>query len=234
MNTVKKCIIIDDEPAAHYVLVNYIERNPQLELIQQFYNGVDAMAFLRENRIDLLFLDIDMPELTGLELLKILPSQPKTILTTAYSEFALESYEYGVIDYLLKPIYFPRFLKAIGRFLSMDIQDEAIQEQRINSISAKVDGYYIDIELDTLLYAQSFGNYVKLFTKNKTYLASTTTNELQNRLPENLFMRIHKSYIIALEKIDAIDKDILMVNSVKIPIGITYKRALSEVLKDRK
>lgn len=228
MSTTKKCIIVDDEPAAHYVLVNYVQRNPQLALVQQFYNGVDAMAFLRENKVDLLFLDIDMPEITGLELLKIMPSPPKTILTTAYSEFALESYEYGVIDYLLKPIYFPRFLKAIERFFSLETQESPIVEKSINYITVKIDGYFIDIELSKLLYAQSFGNYVKLFTKHRTYLASTTTNELQSSLPEHLFVRIHKSYIVALDKIDRIDKDFVVINDLRIPIGITYRRALNE------
>ncbi|MDR6967722.1 DNA-binding LytR/AlgR family response regulator [Flavobacterium arsenatis] len=234
MTTPKKCIIVDDEPAAHYVLVNYIQKNPQLELVNQFYNGIEAMTFLRENKVDLMFLDIDMPEITGLELLKIIPSAPKTILTTAYSEFALESYDYGVIDYLLKPIYFPRFLKAIDRFFSLDATPEVkTATESIAKISVKVDGFFMDIELKNLLYAQSFGNYVKLFTKNRTYLASTTTNEIQSNLPDSLFMRIHKSYIVALDKIEAIEKDFVVINKVNLPIGITYRRELLEVLKNK-
>ena len=233
MNTPKKCIIVDDEPAAHYVLVNYIQKNPQLELAAQFYNGIEAMTFLRENKVDLMFLDIDMPEITGLELLKIIPSSPKTILTTAYSEFALESYDYGVIDYLLKPIYFPRFLKAIDRFFSMETQDQKMVNPSLQTISVKVDGFFMDIELSNLLYAQSFGNYVKLFTKTRTYLASTTTNEIQSTLPDSLFMRIHKSYIVALDKIDAIEKDFVVINKVNLPIGITYRRELLEILRNK-
>ncbi|WP_026705331.1 LytR/AlgR family response regulator transcription factor [Flavobacterium soli] len=233
MNTPKKCIIVDDEPAAHYVLVNYIQKNPQLELVNQFYNGIEAMNYLRENKVDLMFLDIDMPEITGLDLLKIVPSSPKTILTTAYSEFALESYDYGVIDYLLKPIYFPRFLKAIDRFLLMDSPESKNNTESIAKISVKVDGFFMDIDLENLLYAQSFGNYVKLFTKTRTYLASTTTNEIQNSLPESLFMRIHKSYIVALDKIDAIEKDFVVINKVNLPIGITYRRELLEVLRNK-
>lgn len=233
MNTPKKCIIVDDEPAAHYVLVNYIQKNPQLDLVAKFYNGIEAMTFLRENKVDLMFLDIDMPEITGLELLKIIPSAPKTILTTAYSEFALESYDYGVIDYLLKPIYFPRFLKAIDRFFSLDVPEPKSSAETIAAISVKVDGFFMDIELNNLLYAQSFGNYVKLFTKTRTYLASTTTNEIQSNLPDSLFMRIHKSYIVALDKIEAIEKDFVVINKVKLPIGITYKRELLEVVKHK-
>ncbi len=230
MRETKRCIIIDDEPAAHYVLANYIKQNPQLELVFQGYNGIEAMNYLRENSVDLMFLDINMPEISGMELLKILPTHPKTILTTAYSEFALESYDYGVIDYLLKPIYFPRFLKAIDRFFATEnVKQKA--EETVNSVSVKVDGYLMDVELDQLLYAQSFGNYVKLHTTKRTYLASITTTEFEKCLPEKSFMRIHKSYIVALDKIDTTEKDFVVIKNERIPIGITYKRELTDRLK---
>jgi len=233
MKEPKKCIIVDDEPAAHYVLANYIKQNPQLELVFQGYNGIEAMNYLRENKVDLMFLDINMPEISGMELLKIIPNHPKTILTTAYSEFALESYDYGVIDYLLKPIYFPRFLKAIDRFFGTENvkvkEDE--EEAIVNTVNVKVDGYLVDIELDQLLFAQSFGNYVKLHTNKRTYLASITTSEFEKCLPEKNFMRIHKSYIVALDKIDETEKDFVIIRKEKLPIGITYKRELSERLK---
>ena len=231
MKEPKKCIIVDDEPAAHYVLANYIKQNPQLELVFQGYNGIEAMDYLRENHVDLMFLDINMPEISGMELLKIIPTHPKTILTTAYSEFALESYDYGVIDYLLKPMYFPRFLKAVDRFFSTENTKVKEEEVTVNSISVKVDGYFMDIELDQLLFAQSFGNYVKLHTIKRTYLASITTTELEKCLPEKSFMRIHKSYIVALDKIDATEKDFVILKNEKLPIGITYKRELSDRLK---
>lgn len=230
MKETKKCIIVDDEPAAHYVLANYIKQNPQLELVFQGYNGIEAMNYLRENTVDLMFLDINMPEISGMELLKIIPTHPKTILTTAYSEFALESYDYGVIDYLLKPIYFPRFLKAIDRFFATEsVKQKA--EETVNSVSVKVDGYLMEIELDQLLFAQSYGNYVKLHTIKRTYLASITTTELEKCLPEKNFMRIHKSYIVALDKIDTTEKDFVIIKNERIPIGITYKRELTDRLK---
>lgn len=230
MKETKKCIIVDDEPAAHYVLANYIKQNPQLELVFQAYNGIEAMNYLRESTVDLMFLDINMPEISGMELLKIIPNHPKTILTTAYSEFALESYDYGVIDYLLKPIYFPRFLKAIDRFFANENGKQKVEET-VNSVSVKIDGYLMDIELDQLLYAQSFGNYVKLHTIRKIYLASITTTEFEKCLPEKSFMRIHKSYIVALDKIDATEKDFVVIKNERIPIGITYKRELTECMK---
>lgn len=230
MRESKKCIIVDDEPAAHYVLANYIKQNPNLELVFQAYNGIEAMDYLRENKVDLMFLDINMPEISGMELLKILQVHPKTILTTAYSEFALESYDYGVIDYLLKPIYFPRFLKAVDRFFSNENTAQK-EEEIVNSVSVKVDGYFVDIELDQLLYAQSFGNYVKLHTIKRTYLASITTTEFEKCLPEKNFMRIHKSYIVALDKIEETEKDFIVIKKEKLPIGITYRRELIERLK---
>lgn len=231
MRDPKKCIIVDDEPAAHYVLANYIKQNPKLELVFQGYNGIEAMDYLRENKVDLMFLDINMPEISGMELLKIISNHPKTILTTAYSEFALESYDYGVIDYLLKPIYFPRFLKAIDRFFSTETTKAKEEEIAINTVNVKVDGYFIEIELDQLLFAQSFGNYVKLHTTKRTYLASITTTELEKCLPEKNFMRIHKSYIVALDKIEATEKDFVVIKNEKLPIGITYKRELTDRLK---
>ena len=199
-------------------------------MVFQGYNGIEAMDYLRENKVDLMFLDINMPEITGLELLKIIPTHPKTILTTAYSEFALESYDYGVIDYLLKPIYFPRFLKAVERFFSTE-NIVKTEEVVINSVNVKVDGYFMEIELDQLLFAQSFGNYVKLHTLKRTYLASITTTEFEKCLPENNFMRIHKSYIVALDKIESTEKDFVIIKKERLPIGITYRRELSDRLK---
>jgi len=222
-------MIVDDEPAAHYVLANYIRQNPQLELVQQCYNGIEALNYLRENEVDLMFLDIDMPEITGLELLQTLQHPPKTILTTAYSEFALESYDYGVIDYLLKPIYFPRFLKATERFLSAFAVEKSIASNLF--ISIKIDSSIVDIYVRDILFAQSYGNYVKIFTPGKTWLATMTTAQLEQNLPSEHFMRVHKSYIVAIDKIEISDRETITINNEKIPVGITYRREMAERLK---
>jgi len=232
---VKKCIIVDDEPAAHYVLANYISQNPLLELVFEGYNGVEALEYLSNNKVDLMFLDIDMPEISGIEMLQQLTKPPRTILTTAYSEFALESYEYGVLDYLLKPIFYPRFVKAVDRFFEMegtDIEQEAPKEEVVNgTIHLKVDSDTIGIETNSILYAQSYGNYVKIFTQKRNYLATVTTNDLEKMLPSSQFMRAHKSYIIALDKVDEVMKDHVVIKRNPIPIGITYRRELGEKLK---
>lgn len=228
MNTPKKCIIVDDEPAAHYVLVNYISQNPQLELTHQCYNAIETLNILRSNSVDLMFLDIDMPEISGLELLQTLKIIPRTILTTAYSEFALESYEYGVIDYLLKPIYYPRFVKSIERFLALDPVEK--QNAASGNISVKVDGIIVELPAEDIIYAQSYGNYVKIFTSDKSYLASITTNQLESLLPQDQFVRVHKSYIVAVGKIAQVERDNIILNNEKIPVGITYRRNLSRFL----
>lgn len=231
--SVKKCIIIDDEPAAHYVLANYIKQNPLLELVFQGYNGVEAMQYLENNTPDLMFLDIDMPQISGIEMLQKLAKPPRTILTTAYSEFALESYEYGVLDYLLKPIFYPRFLKAIERFFELESNVTAAEPEELitTSISVKVDSDIIDIDVDAILYAQSYGNYVKIFTQKRNYLATITTNEFEKCLPSSLFMRAHKSYIIALNKVEEVMKDHVTIKNMPIPIGITYRRELADKLR---
>ncbi|KOS05678.1 LytTR family transcriptional regulator [Flavobacterium akiainvivens] len=227
------CIIVDDEPAAHYVLANYIKQSPQLELVFQGYNGVEAMQYLENHSPQLMFLDIDMPEITGIDMLKKLKNPPRTILTTAYSEFALESYEYGVIDYLLKPIYYPRFVKSITRFMELAAPKQAeIAEEKVPEvIYVKVDSDTYPIEVKSILYAQSYGNYVKIFTQKRHYLATITTNDLEKLLPSSLFMRAHKSYIIALDKVDEVYKDSVVIRRNEIPIGITYRRELGEKLQ---
>lgn len=225
------CIIVDDEPAAHYVLANYIKQNPELELVFQGYNGVEALEYLQNHSPQLMFLDIDMPGLSGMELLKKLPNPPRTVLTTAYSEFALESYDYGVMDYLLKPIYYPRFVKSLKRFHQLSPNGTAALAPANGTISVKVDSDNIDIELEQILYAQSFGNYVKIFTPRRYYMATITTNELERLLPSTHFMRAHKSYIVALDKVDEVHKDHLVIRRTEVPIGITYRRELAEKLK---
>lgn len=230
MTTKIKCIIVDDEPAAHYVLSDYINKNPFLSLEHQLYNGLEAMQYLTNNPVDLMFLDIDMPEVTGIELLKTLPNKPKTILTTAYSEFALESYEYGVIDYLLKPIFYPRFLKAIAHFEDKNaIENSPEPKEEAKDISLKIGSDMVTILLDDILFTQSYGNYVKVYTMKRTYVATITTTELEKQLPLRLFSRVHKSHIVAINKVKTVANDAVVVGQTAVPIGITYKRAFMDV-----
>jgi len=226
--TTYKCVIIDDEPVAHYVLVSYIEKNANLSLVAQCYNALEALDYIRNNPVDLVFLDINMPEMSGMEFLKSLATPPRTILTTAHSQYALESYDYGVIDYLLKPIALSRFIKAIERFLSFYQKDT--REDEPQSIQIRVDGRNMDLVQDQIQYVQSYGNYVKIFTAGKVYLVPSTTQEILSILSPTKFMRIHKSYIIHLHKIDEyLENDVFVANQ-RLPIGITFKRRLREYL----
>jgi DNA-binding LytR/AlgR family response regulator len=230
-----RCLIVDDEVAAHYVLVNYIEHINRLELAGQCYNVLEAINFLHQQTVDLIFLDINMPELTGFDLLKTLVNPPVIILTTAYSEFALESYDYGAMDYLLKPIQFPRFLKSVERFIAVQSREQLSGMSSTpapeSSLMVKVDSSLVQVSFNELLYAQSLGNYVKLFMGKQTHLATITTTDLEQRLPGDRFMRIHKSYIAALDKITRFNNNTVVIAGTELPVGITYRRELAERLR---
>ncbi len=231
-----KCLIVDDEEAGHHVLINYIGYVDSLELSGQCYNVLEAINLLHKQQVDLIFLDINMPELSGFDLIKTLTNPPAIILTTAYSTHALESYNFGVIDYLLKPIEFSRFLKSIDRFFSLRApllsEPEKLLQQQELTITVKVDGDMIDVPLSDIIYTQSLGNYVKVVTRQKKYLCSITTTDIEKRLPHARFMRIHKSHIISLEKIDKFLYTSVMMDGVELPVGITYRRKLEEKLKE--
>lgn len=221
---------MDDEPAAHYVLMSHIRYVSQLELVQQCYNAIEAINYLRQHPVDLMFLDINMPEISGMEMLKSLKNPPRTILTTAYSEYAMESYDHGVVDYLLKPINLPRFITATERYFELSVRKEPERESQ-SFIMVKTGGVNTRIELDDILYAQSLGNFIRICTSQKTYIVSLTTSELEETLPDNQFLRIHKSFIVSLNKIHEYGKDTVTINDQKMPVGITYRQKLYERLK---
>jgi len=227
-------MIVDDEEAAHFVLMNYIGYMGRLEVTARCYNALEAINYLHQHKIDLIFLDINMPGLTGFDFLKTLTRPPAVIFTTAYSQYALESYEYGVVDYLMKPIEFPRFLKSIDRFLSLNSHhpagegDEAAAPQ---TLDVKVDSEIITINVDDIIYTQSLGNYVKLITVDKTYVCSVTTTELEKRLPAEKFMRIHKSHLIALSRVEQYLNASVIIDGKELPVGITYRRNLADKIK---
>lgn len=229
-----RCLLIDDEPAAHYVLQHYIEQVDQLTVVGDCYDALEAINFLHRQPVDLLFLDINMPQINGLQLLQTLVNPPRVILTTAYSEFALESYDYGVVDYLLKPIEFPRFLKAIDKVVTTAEADGPAATPSIvaeQSLVVKVDADWVRIAYGDLTYIQSWGNYVKLFTAQRTYLTSATMTEVERRLPSDQFMRIHKSYLVCLAKIRRMSGNEVFIGEAALPVGITYRRELIERLK---
>jgi len=227
-----RCLIVDDEPPAHKVLENYIGKVKTLSLAHNCYNAIEALNYLHENKVDLIFLDINMPELTGLEMLKTMDNPPAVILTTAYSEFALESYEFGVIDYLMKPIRFDRFLKGINKVIQ-DKTKNAVHENKNlepskaeKDIFIKVDGAQQKVILDEVLYLESKGNFVLLHLQDKRHLTADTLTKMNDRLSKSGFLRIHKSYIININKVVSLQGNQVQVGEKYLPIGNSYKQVV--------
>lgn len=229
-----KCLIVEDEKLAQDVLLKYISLIPSLELVQCCSSASEAISFLHITAIDLIFLDINMPELNGIEFLKTLQNPPHIIITTAYSEYALEGYEYSVCDYLLKPIRYERFLKAINKVMDLEkqISSSVVHQPAIpdnDCLFIKQDHLIKKIFFKDLLYVQAFGNYLKLFiNESKTIVTRATLTDIASQLPDNLFLRVHKSYIVAINSIDKISYNQIHIKESTISIGTTYRQ---EVLK---
>jgi len=229
-----KCLIVDDEILAQDVIEKYICATPTLKLVGKCDNAIDAIAFLHNNKVDLMFLDLNMPEMGGLDMLNTLTRPPKIIFTTAYSEYALESYDYGAVDYLLKPIKFERFMKAINKLAEqfpLPVNGESNQKRDDNSIFIKEDQITYQIKTGLILFVEAYGNYLKVHTANKTFVTRETMQEMLNQLPEAEFIRVHKSYIVSLAHIDSIMGNRINIKGEEIPVGEIYKLALRERIK---
>jgi DNA-binding LytR/AlgR family response regulator len=218
-----KCLIIDDEAPAHKVLHSHIAKSDLLEIAGDVYDGKEALEFLRKNRVDVIFLDIEMPKLTGMELLQCLPYPVSVILTTAYSNFGFEAYQNDVVDYLLKPISFPRFLKAINKVSSL-LTQAPVEAPPFPDIELKHEGILKIIPTKHILYIEAVGNYIKIHLENeKPLLVTQTMKFISSLLPAELFTRIHKSFIVKREAIAEIRKtEISMANGTVLPIGRKY------------
>ena len=237
------CIIVEDEPLARNLLSAYISKVPRLELKQSFSNALDALEYLRENPVDVLFSDIQMPEVTGITLLKLLKTKPLIILTTAYSEYALEGYELEVYDYLLKPISFERFLKAVEKGIARldgstsqsvtTVIQEVQSAQNQDYIFVKDGTKLIKINLSDILYIEGLKDYVCIYTPQKKIVSLQTMKSLEASLPSDRFVRVHNSFIIAFSAIEEIEKDRLVINKTTIPISDTYKKAFREIIDKR-
>ncbi|MDI5950354.1 LytTR family DNA-binding domain-containing protein [Flavobacterium sp. LB2P84] len=233
-----KCIAIDDEPRALELISGYIEKTPFLEFVAGFTNPFTAMNFLLKNPIDLVFIDINMPELSGIELLKALPVLPKIIFTTAYSEYGAESYEFNAVDYLLKPVKYDRFLKGVNKLIdfSSPKKEETnmynSSEPHSQSVLIKSGSKTFKIATDDILYIEAAGNYMLFYTLKGKIMTLLPMNEILKLLPSNKFKRIHKSYIISLKHIEIIEKAVVIINKTRVPIGITYREHFSNMIKN--
>jgi DNA-binding LytR/AlgR family response regulator len=220
MNKIK-CIIVDDEPLAISLLEHYAEKIPFLELVFSTENPIHALEYLQKNDSDLIFLDIQMPELTGINFMKIVGADQKYILTTAYSEYALEGYEHNVVDYLLKPVSFDRFQKSV-----LKAQERFSFTQEENTyFFVKSSGQRHRISFNEILYIESIKDYVNIRTENDEYIVLDTLKSMESQLSEK-FVRVHKSFIINLDKIKSIGAKKIILPEYEIPIGESYRAGL--------
>jgi two-component system LytT family response regulator len=228
-----RCIIIDDEPLARQMLKEFISKVPHLTLVGDFASPLKAMDMLSNNSVDVLFLDIQMPRVTGIDFLKTLSQKPSVIFTTAYPQYAIEGFELDAIDYLLKPFDFNRFLKAvnklqgaIGRSAAEARTEQSASEQ---FIFVKDGTKHVKIDFDSILYIEGFGDYVKVVTTEKVITSLKNLKSLLSELP-SYFVRVHNSYIISVKAIDSIQQNDVQIGEKTIPIGITYRKGFYELI----
>lgn len=233
MSSTIQCAIIDDEPLAQNILKKYIEDHPALELAAVCNNAEEAQKMLLRLDIELLFLDINLPKLSGISFLKTLPHPPMVIFTTAYPEYAVEGFELDAVDYLLKPFSFERFLKAANKAVQQRNKKEIAGQANPSFIFLRADKRVHKINLDDILYIEAAGDYIKVMTGNGQYIVNDTLKGLQDELPSVQFIRVHKSYIISRNKIKFFEGNYVKVGNADIPIGNSYKEEIITRLKEK-
>jgi len=220
------CIIVEDEPLAAERLKNYIQRLPYLQLSAVFDNGIDALVYLKSNTADLIFLDINMAELSGIQLLETTSIKSEVIITTAYQEYAIKGFDLKVADYLLKPFTLERFIQAVERVQQLLEKKTAMPEQKFIFVKT---AYRLEkIMLDEVLYIEGMRDYRRIVTPAKKIMTLQTFGELEGLLPATVICRVHKSYMVAIDKINAVEKDLIRIAGIEIPVSETYKKAFFE------
>jgi DNA-binding LytR/AlgR family response regulator len=228
-----KCLIVDDEPLSQDVLKKYIGDSPVLELAGVAFDAFEANQFLQTEEIQLIFLDINMPKLSGIRFVKTLNNPPLIIFTTAYPEYAIDGFELDAVDYLVKPFPFERFLKAVNKAIEKLSFIQPKPPPTSDFILLKSDKKVYKVNYDEISYLQSFGDYVKVYISGKCLVVHDTFKNLQDHLPADRFIRVHKSYLIAMDKIQYIEGNQVKVANELIPIGLNYKVDLISKLKDK-
>ncbi len=229
-------IIVDDEPLAREVIKEYARKISSLKIAGECEDAICAHRIIQDNQVDLLFLDINMPKLSGIEFLKTLKKPPLVILTTAYSEYALDGFELNVIDYLKKPFSFERFCKAFFRAEEMlilkksAVKTEPVEKQN-DFLFVKSDKKTIKVKIADILYVEGLGDYIKLYMTDKKLVTNLSMKKIENLLPADQFYRIHKSFIISLEKIESIEGNMVRINNTKLPIGNMYRQEFTVFIK---
>lgn len=235
------CLAVDDEPPALEVLKKYIHSVRTLGLAGTCADAIEATNFLQQTPVDLVFLDIKMPELLGTDFIKTLKNPPAVIFTTAYRKFAVEGFELDAVDYLLKPISFERFLKAVNKVMELQLfsanvntSPEAAITPNTDSIYFRSDRKMVKVAMDDILYVESLKDYIKVVTKHKTIVTKHAISSLEENLPKNNFLRIHRSFIVALDKIDSYSSELVEVGKRELPISRMYRYEVEKVLQHKK
>jgi len=223
-----KCVVADDEPLAVKLLTDYISKTPGLEMVFQTTNVLEALQFVQEGKADLVFLDIQMPELSGIQFMKIIRNSCKVILTTAYHEYALESYEHDVVDYLLKPVTFERFMSAVQK-VRLRIAEKAASAE--DYIFIKTEHRIQKLDLSSILYIEALRDYIAFHMLDGKVLSLESMRNMETILPSDRFIRIHKSYIINKDKINFLERGKVVINNQYLPVGDTYRERLTAQLK---
>ncbi len=232
-NTVIRCLVVDDEPPAREIIRRYVEAVPLLQLAAECGNAIEAFGFLQQHPVDLLFLDIRMPQLNGNDFLKTLKNPPKVILTTAYTEYALEGYELDVVDYLMKPIPFDRFLKAVNKAYQLNTArtETVMEENKSDSfVYFRADRKMVKVMLKDILYIESMKDYIKIFTAGGMIITKQSISSVEEMLPEKEFIRVHRSYIVSLNKIRTFTNELIEIDKTEIPIGKLYRNGVMKAL----
>lgn len=226
-------IIVDDETASHEIIKDYASNLPELSFKTSCYNALEAIQYLNKESVDLIFLDINMPKLSGLDFLRTLSNPPKVIITTAYREYAVEGFELSVDDYLVKPFSFLRFVKSINKVFNS--QTSSLEENNGTSYTSKIfikeDKKYHQISLTDILFIEAYGNYVKVVLLDRVIISHQTLISFSNTLPQDRFIRVHKSYMVSKEKIDSVEGNQIQIQEYKIPIGKMYKSNVNSLLQ---
>lgn len=229
------CIIVEDEPFARKLLAEYIRKVPNLMLVQAFGNPMEALAFVKTTPVDILFLDVQMPELTGISFLKVLKQKPIVILTTAYSEYAIEGYELDVTDYLLKPITFERFVKAIEK-ATQRLTEKNIPQETSNTppdfIFVKDGRQLVKVKLSDIKYIEGLKDYVRIHTPTRKIMTIQRLKAMEEMLPSSAFIRVHHSYIVALEWIEVVSRDKIQIGQDLIPVSDSYRKVFQAFIKE--
>ncbi len=229
-----KCIIVDDESIAREIIATHLTKIPNIEIVGSCSNAIDAFKLLREQQVDLVFLDINMPEISGISFAKSINKNVKVIFTTAYRDYAVEGFELKAVDYLLKPISFERLLKAINTYFEIHVDsNQSVKENlEINDFMfVRADRRMLKIDFEAIIYIESYSDYIKIHLSNETIVTRETISAIEAKLPKQRFLRIHRSYIISLKHISSFTNEEITINNTALTISRSYKKKVLKILE---